>query len=122
METEKLTHFKILLVAEELKVGGELEGIAVQNSSVKGDWVPRIDNLDYDNDASSQKSREYERRVGIVAELETRHNNILRALTRIEDGAYGTCVVSGKEIEMDRLDANPAADTCIEFKDRGPNL
>jgi RNA polymerase-binding transcription factor DksA len=34
------------------------------------------------------------------------------ALKQIEKGAYGTCVVCGAEIEKERLDANPAAQTC----------
>lgn len=122
MEQEKLNHFKVVLKDEELKVRGELEKIAVQSSSVKGDWVPEIDNIGYDNDDGSEKSREYERRVGVVAELETRHNNILKALSDIENGTYGVCIVSGKEIELDRLEANPAARTCIEFKDHDSNL
>jgi Tfp pilus assembly PilM family ATPase len=37
---------------------------------------------------------------------------VMTALTKIEEGTYGTCEVSGDEIETDRLEANPAARTC----------
>lgn len=39
---------------------------------------------------------------------------IRRALQRIKDGDYGKCVICGKEIEKDRLDAVPYADKCKE--------
>jgi RNA polymerase-binding transcription factor DksA len=31
---------------------------------------------------------------------------------QIEKGAYGTCKICGEKIEEDRLEANPAAQTC----------
>ncbi len=34
------------------------------------------------------------------------------ALAKIVDGRYGVCEISGEEIELDRLEANPAARTC----------
>lgn len=36
-----------------------------------------------------------------------------KALARIEAGTYGLCEVCNKEIEPERLMANPAATTCI---------
>ena len=36
------------------------------------------------------------------------------ALQSIDDGTYGKCDVCGKEIEPQRLDAEPTATTCIE--------
>lgn len=35
-----------------------------------------------------------------------------RAIARIDDGTYGTCVVCGKAISPDRLQAVPEADRC----------
>ena len=36
------------------------------------------------------------------------------ALQRIEDGAYGRCIVCGRQIEAARLEANPWAPYCLE--------
>jgi DnaK suppressor protein len=36
------------------------------------------------------------------------------ALQSIDDGTYGTCINCGKQIDPRRLDAEPAAITCIE--------
>lgn len=36
-----------------------------------------------------------------------------KALAQIDAGTYGVCEICGKEIEVARLEANPAATTCI---------
>jgi RNA polymerase-binding transcription factor DksA len=40
------------------------------------------------------------------------------ALQRIEDGAYGRCIVCGRQIEAARLEASPWASTCLEDRER----
>jgi DnaK suppressor protein len=40
------------------------------------------------------------------------------ALERIDDGTYGTCTNCGKEIPLERLEANPWASLCIGCKQR----
>ena len=39
--------------------------------------------------------------------------SVKRALARIEDGSYGTCVRCGEEIAPARLEARPEAALCI---------
>jgi RNA polymerase-binding protein DksA len=41
---------------------------------------------------------------------------IQAALARIEDGSYGTCIVCGKPIDAERLEAVPYATLCIDDK------
>ena len=41
------------------------------------------------------------------------------ALTRLEDGTYGRCIVCGKPIEPARLDAIPETPYCLEHADEG---
>lgn len=52
--------------------------------------------------------------VPLVEELERRYRDVNAALKRIDDGTYGACEVCGEPIPGDRLEANPAAKTCIE--------
>ncbi|MBM3261186.1 hypothetical protein FJY93_02090 [Candidatus Kaiserbacteria bacterium] len=52
--------------------------------------------------------------VPLVAELQKRMHEVEAAMTRMEEGSYGICEVSGEEIDFDRLEANPAAKTCVE--------
>jgi len=40
---------------------------------------------------------------------------IIDALQRIEEGAYGICEVTGRAISKERLEARPWARYCIEY-------
>lgn len=51
--------------------------------------------------------------VPLVADLERRHKDIVLAMKKLREGTYGTCEECGEEIDVDRLEANPAARTCF---------
>lgn len=51
--------------------------------------------------------------VSLVADLEKRHSDIKAAMDRMRDGTYGLCAECGEEIGLERLEANPAASTCL---------
>ena len=48
----------------------------------------------------------------MIKSLEPRLNNILKALKNINKESFGKCEVCKKDIEIARLEANPAARTC----------
>jgi len=52
--------------------------------------------------------------VGVGANLEVTHEEILRALAKIEDGTYGRCDVCGQPINPKRLAARPESTLCID--------
>jgi len=52
--------------------------------------------------------------VPLVAELESRHREIRKAIDKMNKGTYGHCDVCKEAIDIDRLEANPAAATCID--------
>lgn len=62
---------------------------------------------------------EYETRNAIEVQLEERYNEVESALARIENHTFGWCEVPGEshEIEVPRLEINPAARTCTAHKD-----
>jgi DnaK suppressor protein len=50
-----------------------------------------------------------------IVDMQThRLQQVLAALQSIDDGTYGICVRCGKPIDPRRLDADPAAMTCME--------
>lgn len=101
----------------------DLERIA-QYDTQTGDWVARPDVSvgEADPNVEADTVEEWNERRATLAQLETRYNNIKRALQKIEAGTYGVCEISGEAIETDRLDANPAARTCLHHKDEEANL
>lgn len=67
------------------------------------------------DDATDVFDRQRFRAIG--NEVEEELHAVEQALTRIEDGTYGICAVSGKPIPVERLEARPAAATLVEYQD-----
>ena len=59
-------------------------------------------------------SDEWSLRAGVHAELTMALAAIDAALSRIDDGSYGTCLRRGEPIGRERLEARPAAELCID--------
>lgn len=51
--------------------------------------------------------------VPLVEELEVRYKEVRKAIQKMENGTYGHCEECKEPIPFDRLEANPAATTCI---------
>ena len=95
----------------------ELKTLGVHNPEVPEDWQALPEDVDVsqaDPNVGADRVEDWEERPATLAELETRYNNLRRALKKIDEGKFGVCELCGKEIEADRLDANPAARTCKE--------
>jgi RNA polymerase-binding transcription factor DksA len=108
--------FKQALEKEQKTLESELKTIGRKNPSNPNDWEALPDKLNTDNadDVEIAESiTSYEDNTASLKELEIRFNEIKSALERIDNGTFGLCKKCGKEIEKGRLDANPAANTCI---------
>ena len=94
----------------------ELKAIGIHNPENPDDWIAVPENLngkEADLNDAADKVEEWNERRALVATLETRYNNIKIALLKIENDSFGTCEVCDKQIEEQRLDANPVSRTCI---------
>jgi RNA polymerase-binding transcription factor DksA len=97
-----------------------LQELGVHNPSLAEDWIALPvdgDIAEADENVAADRAEDIEERVATLAALETEYNDIVRALSKIEEGTYGVCEISGEEIEEERLNANPSARTCIEHMD-----
>ena len=106
--------FKSLLTEEKDRLEAELSTLGRRNPSNPADWEalpPEGERASDPNDAADLMEG-YSENSAILTDLENRYNDVLTALTRIEEGTYGTCEVGGEAIEEDRLQAQPAARTC----------
>lgn len=110
--------YKQSLLEEKATLESELHGIGRINPENKDDWQPmpddELDINDPDLNVRADAVEEFVTRIGVTAPLEERLAEVNDALERIEAGTYGTCRICEKEIEEDRLEANPAATTCKE--------
>lgn len=110
------TVYKTRLVAEKDRLEQEMGGIARQDPANPADWIETENKMDILRSDKSEVADHIEELVdnrAVLNELEAEHTEVLAALERIEEGTYGTCETGGEEIPSERLDAYPAARTCI---------
>ena len=95
-------------VEEELATYGRVQ-------SDSGDWQGSAagEGIEPDPTDAADQIEELVVNVPLVEELEKRHKDIADALEKMEEGTYGICEAGEEEIPFDRLEANPAARTCV---------
>ncbi len=117
MTNEQIQNFKRALESEKEVLENELESIGRKNPDNPRDWEatpPEADEATKaDTNDEGTRIEEYEDHTAILKQLETRFNEVDRALSKINSGTdFGICEIGGEQIETDRLEANPAATTC----------
>lgn len=107
------------LQAELASLTKQLQSLGVQDPNNPKDWITAQQTTPTEADPNDVADRveAYDTNRSILAELETRFNNVQIALEQITKGTHTICTVCGTTIEPDRLNANPAASTCITHAD-----
>ncbi|MFO0705202.1 MAG: TraR/DksA C4-type zinc finger protein [Candidatus Andersenbacteria bacterium] len=109
------------LEAEQKELRAKLGRIASKDPKTKGDFDAKFpqytdkdetESGDFDN--SAHEVQDYADNIGIENQLEVRLKQVDEALARIKNGTYGTCSNCKKQISKERLDADPAVDTCLD--------
>lgn len=107
------------LLAEKKKLETELASVGQRNPQNPADWEPTPEKMDVstaDANEMADAMEEFEARASINEKLAARLNNVTRALDKISQKTFGICEVCNNPIEEARLEANPAARTCIEHR------
>lgn len=80
-----------------------------------GEWETTPEELNFpesDENDKADRFENFEARSSTMKTLESRLNNILKSLKELNKESFGKCEVCKKDIEMARLEVNPAAQTC----------
>ncbi len=106
--------YRARLEEEKVTLEAELASVGRRNPENPNDWeaIPQETGQESDPNDAADLISHFEDNTAILKDLEIRYNEVKEALARIEEGTYGTCVISGEPIEEDRLAADPAATTC----------
>ena len=92
----------------------DLKGMGRLNSDTH-EWEATPEEVvvtESDENDKADRFEDFEARSSMIKTLEPRLKNILKALKRLGRDNFGKCEVCKKDIEADRLEANPAALTC----------
>lgn len=117
MNSRTLEQFKNKLNTEKAELEKELGNIGRRAPGTPGGWEATTGGMEVDSADENEvadKLEELEENSGIVNQLDTQLVEVNAALERIAQGTYGICEVCGKPMEIDRLEANPAARISIK--------
>jgi len=92
----------------------QMQGMGKLNVET-GEWEATPEELDFpesDENDKADRFEDYESKSSVIRTLGPRLNNILKALKGLNRESFGKCVVCKEDIEMARLEVNPAAQTC----------
>ncbi len=123
LDQKTISELKTALEKEQELLISELKTIATPDPHLKNNWD--IKHFEWsenqitseealESDESVNESDEDMKNKALSDHLELRLRDVNNALKRIEDGTYGICEVCQKEIPLERLKANPAAETDME--------
>lgn len=110
------TKFKAKLENELKTLEAELNTVGHKNPNNPKDWEASSGEVDINASDSADIAdniESYESNTAILKPLETQYNDVKLALDKIKKGTYGVCEIGGEAIESARLEANPAARTCV---------
>ncbi len=78
-----------------------------------GNYETRIEDMGTDPDENASEVEEYVDNLGLEKNLEAQLKDVNDALVKMDQGKYGVCEKTGKDIDLDRLMAYPGARTAI---------
>ena len=115
LNDSQIQGFRTALEKERALLEKELSSLGKRDPSNLSDWVPAKaagDEFGADRNDNADIFEDMQDANAAINELEGRLNTVAAALEKMDNGTYGVCEVSGEDIELDRLTANPAATTC----------
>lgn len=113
---KNIQHYKDILEKQKVQLEADLSGVGRKNPD-SNDWEATVTDLDVlpaDENDVADMFEELEGNKALINTLEEELREVDGALAKINTDKFGICEVCGKEIEEDRMDANPSAKTCKE--------
>ncbi|HBE03167.1 MAG: hypothetical protein A2096_16355 [Spirochaetes bacterium GWF1_41_5] len=107
MTKKQLTYFKNKLLEEKHRILQELDYERDEFKDLKRKEVGDLADAAFQLSEKNRQIEMSEKEKQIVKAIDA-------ALIRLENGTYGKCVQTGKDIEYERLEAIPWVTTCIE--------
>jgi len=113
MGPRDLARFRALLEHQRAAAAGAIAGLGASLADLRAARGDGTADDEHDPDGSTL-SGEWSRVSGLEEDFVSSREAIDRALARIDDGGYGTCLRCDRPIGAPRLEARPAAEHCID--------
>ena len=113
LDAKTLSELKEMLLSRKAKLEDALSKFAVR-TDIPGEYETRMEAIGTDMDDNATEVEGYVDNIAVESNLEKELRDVIDALEKMDAGTYGICENTGKEIDIDRLRAYPAARTAIE--------
>lgn len=116
MDTPHTVEIKNALMCERDRLAQEISDLERESSVTLSD---QSGENNYRDHMADQGTATFGKELDMTLEGNARdlYKAVVKALGRMEDGTYGTCVRCGGPIAVERLRAMPAAELCIQCKE-----
>lgn len=112
LDTQTLARLKEKLLVEKDRLEKELARFA-NPTGATGGYETRIEDMGTDPDENASEVEEYVDNLALEQTLEGQLKDVNDALGKMDQGTYGICEQTGKEISLERLEAYPGARTAL---------
>lgn len=116
IDSKTMEDLKEALLIEKAALEADLGRIAKAVDGKPGEYEPTFEDIGNDREDNTTEVEEYTDNLPVEMTLEKKLKDVLLSLSKMEAGTYGICTNCQKEIAIERLKANPSAQTCIACK------
>lgn len=113
ISSEQLKLFQQQLEQEQDAIQETLSASGIVKNTNPNDFDSFIPNIGLSDEDNALEVSAYLNRLSSEEMLEARLKEIQQALHKIKTNSFGICEDCHKEIELKKLEVNPAADFCI---------
>lgn len=116
LSEEEIKHFKKKLEDEKEESEKEIERLKSSAESIDNNSDDRQSGQDHHPGDVASDAQMKKTNFTLLEKQREKHEKIEAALERIESGTYGICLVTGKPIKKERLEAIPYAMHSVDAK------
>lgn len=116
LSEDEIKHFKQKLEKEKEESEKEIEKLKSSAESIDSNADDRQSGQDHHPGDVASDAQLKKTNFTLLEKQREKHKKIEAALERIESGTYGVCLITGKPIKKERLEAIPYAMHSVDAK------
>jgi RNA polymerase-binding protein DksA len=106
------------LLEEKKRIEENISKTETGEARTDREYKTAFPEIERDQEENADEMEMYESNLAIDESMKTELEKIDAALSRMGKGTYGKCSNCRKEIPLERLEAYPQADTCLDCSPR----
>jgi RNA polymerase-binding protein DksA len=114
LDPKTIEELKQKLLVEKKRLEKNLAPDEVKEPGVDREYQTKFPEIERDEEENADEMEMYGSNLATDETLKTELQKINSALEAIEKGNYGICLNCQKEIPLERLEAYPQADICLD--------